>query len=55
MKCVMPLEICPLWFGAQVHREPVVQEASDDGRTVLKADLAVRGVWQPQCDAVFDV
>ena len=38
-----------------VHREPVVQEASDDGRTVLKADLAVRGVWQPQCDAVFDV
>ena len=29
--------------------------ASDDGRTVLKADLAVRGVWQPQCDAVFDV
>ena len=38
-----------------VHREPVVQEASDDGRTVLKADLVVRGVWQPQCDAVFDV
>ena len=38
-----------------VHREPVVQEASDDGRTVLKADLAVCGVWQPQCDAIFDV
>ena len=34
---------------------PVVQEASDDGHTVLKADLAVRGVWQPQCDAIFDV
>ena len=38
-----------------VHHEPVVQEASDDGRTVLKADLAVRGVWQPQCYAIFDV
>ena len=38
-----------------VHCEPIIQEASDDGRTVLKADLAVHGVWQPQCDAIFDV
>ena len=38
-----------------VHHEPVVQEASDDGHTVLKADMAVCGVWQPQCDAIFDV
>ena len=38
-----------------VHCEPVVQEASDNGRTVLKADLAVHDVWQLQCDAIFDV
>ena len=37
-----------------VHHEPIVQEASDDGHTALKADLAVWGVWQPQCDALFD-
>ena len=23
--------------------------------SALKADLAVRGVWQPQCDALFDI
>ena len=38
-----------------VHYEPVVQEASDDGHNVLKADLAVHGIWQLQCDAIFDV
>ena len=27
-----------------VHRERIVQEASDDGHGILKADLAVRGV-----------
>ena len=37
-----------------VHREPIVREASDDS-SALKADLAVRGVWQPQCDALFDI
>ena len=37
-----------------VHREPIVPEASDDS-SALKADLAVRGVWQPQCDALFDI
>ena len=38
-----------------VYREPIVQEVSDDGYTALKADLAVQGVWQPQCDALFDI
>ena len=37
-----------------VYREPIVREASDDS-SALKADLAVRGVWQPQCDALFDI
>ena len=37
-----------------VHREPVVQEACD-GRGALIADLAVRGVWQAQCDTLFDI
>ena len=35
-----------------VHCEPIVSEASDDG-SALKADLAVCGVWQPQCDALL--
>ena len=35
-----------------VHCEPVVQEASDDSHGVLKADLAVHGIWQPH---IFDV
>ena len=37
-----------------VHCEPIVHEASDDG-SALKADLAVHGVWQPQCDDLFDI
>ena len=40
---------------SSVHREPVVWEVSDDGHGALIADLAVRGVWQPQCDALFDI
>ena len=35
-----------------MHREPVVQEASDDGHGALIADLAVCGMWQSQCDVV---
>ena len=38
-----------------VHREPVVWEAFDDGHGALIADLAVCGVWQSQCDALFDI
>ena len=38
-----------------VHHEPIVQETTDDGYSILKTDLAVRGVWQPQCHALFDI
>ena len=40
----------------QVIREPVVQEgdpASDDPG--LRLDLGIRGVWQPQVEALFDI
>ena len=32
-----------------------MQEASVDEHNVLIADLAVSGIWQPQCDAWFDI
>jgi hypothetical protein len=39
-----------------VHREPVVREASDDENLpALVADLAVRGAWQPQRMALLDI
>ena len=40
----------------QVIREPVVQE--DDpasGDPGLHLDLGIRGVWQPQVEALFDI
>ena len=37
-----------------VQREPIFCEASDDG-SALKADLAVSVIWQPQCDAHYDI
>ena len=40
----------------QVIREPVVREgdpASDDPG--LRLDLRIRGVWQPQVEALFDI
>ena len=40
----------------QVIREPVVREgdpASDDPG--LRLDLGIRGVWQPQVEALFDI
>ena len=46
-------DLSSLVWGS-VHREPVVQEACD-GRGALIADLAVCGVWQAQCDALFDI
>ena len=37
-------------------REPVVQEANDAcGVPSLIADLCIRGVWQPQTVALFDI
>ena len=36
--------------------EPVIQEACEvSGKPSLIADLGVRGVWQPQALALFDV
>ena len=40
----------------EVLKEPVVQEAnSAEGVASLIADLSIRGVWQPQTLALFDV
>ena len=40
----------------EVVREPVVREADEAWRiSALVADLGVRGVWQPQTEALFDV
>ena len=40
----------------EVLREPVVRESDDIlGIPALIADLSVRGVWQPQTAALFDV
>ena len=46
-------DLASLVWG-QVHREPVVREA-DTNRPALIADLAVRGVWSPQTEALFDI
>ena len=40
---------------SQVRREPIVKESSGIDEGTLVADLCVRGVWQPQCDALFDI
>ena len=37
-----------------VIREPVVHDGDADGPGLI-ADLGVRGVWQPQGEALFDV
>ena len=41
----------------QVQKEPVVCESTIDDSTSenLIADLRVRGIWEPQVDAIFDV
>ena len=49
-------DLATLAWG-QVQREPVVCEPTSDDSTTdtLIADLRVRGVWEPQVDAIFDV
>ncbi len=37
-------------------KEPVVQEGNiSQGEPALVADLGVRGVWEPQTEALFDI
>ena len=39
----------------QVVREPIVREAETQvGDSGLRLDLGIRGVWQPQAEALFD-
>lgn len=38
-----------------VQQGLIVQKTSDDGCSALIADLALCGIWQPQCDALFDM
>ena len=49
-------DLASLVWG-QVQREPIICEVTVDGTCdeTLIADLRIRGVWQPQVDAVFDV
>ena len=40
----------------QIKKEPVIREADDViGSPALIGDLAIRGVWMPQVEALFDV
>ena len=52
----MTLEILPHRCGwTQVVREPIVREVETQvGDSGLSLDLGVRGVWQPQAEALFD-
>ena len=49
-------DLATLAWG-QVKREPVVCDATSDpsGSETLIADLRIRGMWQHQVDAIFDV
>jgi len=49
-------DLATLAWG-KVQREPVVCDATSDSSVseTLVADLRVRGVWQHQADAIFDV
>ena len=48
-------DIAALAFKEET-REPVVREADEArGISALVADLGVRGVWQPQAEALFDI
>ena len=48
-------DIAALAWG-QVKREPIIKEGSvDPHEEGLVADLAIRGVWQPQAEALFDI
>ena len=41
---------------SMVRREPIVRDANvDTNAPALIADLAVRGLWSPQTEALFDI
>ena len=49
-------QIIYIIFYKEVIKESIVQEANDaEGVPSLIADLSIRGVWQPQTVALFDV
>ena len=49
-------EILHSALAFKVTREPVLREADEArGISALVADLGVRGVWQPQAEALFDI
>ena len=37
-----------------VHCEPIIQDSSNE-HDALVAELGIRGVWQPQAEALFDI
>ena len=40
----------------QVIKEPIIRDTTDSlSGEILKADIAIRGVWQPQATTSFDV
>ena len=39
----------------QITSEPVIRESDSNGENGLRADWGVRGFWQPQRQALFDV
>ena len=42
--------------GPQVIKEPVVNEVTvATGDPGLRLDLGIRGIWQPQVEALYDV
>ena len=47
-------DLASLVWG-QVIREPVVRDSIDSSNSALVADIGIRGVWQRQAMALFDV
>ena len=39
----------------QIIREPIINDSSETNEPSLVGDIAIRGVWQPQATAFFDI
>ena len=48
-------DLCALAGLAQVTSEPILQESMNDDTKGLRADWSVRGLWEHQRDALFDI